>query len=142
MSPISFATLALDCNLDKVHLVGEWLHHSCEMADPARLQELELAVVEAVTNIIKHGNTSGPDQGIGLELSLLGNVVEIVITDCGTPIPEAALEKSQTALDFDADDIANLPTCGMGLALIREATDSFDYQILDGVNTMRLTKRC
>ncbi len=142
MSPTFTAALALDCNLHKVHLVGEWLQHSCEMADPARLQELELAVVEAVTNIIKHGNSAGPDQGIGLELRRQDNVVEIVITDCGSPIPEAALEKSHTALDFNPDDIADLPTCGMGLALIREATDSFDYQILNGVNTMRLTKRC
>ena len=142
MTAIFVAALSLDCDLDKIHHVGEWLGDSCKMIDPACLQELELAVVEAVTNIVKHGNLAGPDQVIGLELKRQGNAIEVIITDRGSPIPEAALVKSQSALDFDPDDIDNLPANGLGLALIREATDGFDYRTADGVNTMRLAKSC
>lgn len=141
MTPIFVAALSLDCDLAQIHRVGTWLGDCCKTIDPARLQELELAIVEAVTNVVKHGNL-GAEQAIGLQLKRQGNAIEVIITDRGSPIPEAALAKSQSALDFDPEDIANLPTHGLGLALIREATDSFDYRTADGLNTMRLTKRC
>jgi anti-sigma regulatory factor (Ser/Thr protein kinase) len=139
MKPDLVAALSLDCDLDKIRQVGAWLGESCKMADPARVQELELAIVEAVTNIIKHGHAA-PGQTIGLELHRLGNAIEVVIRDRGSPIPAEALAQSESALDFDPEDIDNLPTCGLGLALIRESTDGFEYCTTDGVNVMRLIK--
>lgn len=142
MAPTFVAALSLECDLGKVARVGEWMGKACETADPARLQEFELAVVEAVTNIIRHGGIAGSGQAIDLELRREGTAVEIVITDRGSPIPEDALARSHAALDFDPDDIDNLPTGGLGLALIREVSDVFDYSSAGGVNTMRLVKTC
>ena len=132
------AVLSLDCDLDKIHQVGTWLGESCKLVDPVRVQELELAVVEAVTNIVKHGYTAAPGLMIDLELKRLDNAIEVIITDRGSPIPAAALAKSESVLDFDPADIDNLPTCGLGLALIRESTDGFEYSTADGVNILRL----
>lgn len=142
MPPSLAASLSLDCDLDEIRRVGGWLSDTCKAIDPICREELELAVVEAVTNIIKHGGLAGPDQAIGLELKRHDTGVEVIITDRGNPIPEEALAKSYGALDFDPDDIENLPVHGLGLALIREATDVFDYHSAGGVNTMRLVKNC
>lgn len=132
--------ILLDCDIGEIRRAAEWLRAGCKDIDPICLGELELAVVEAVTNVVKHGDLLGHRNAIELELKRQADQIEIIIKDKGRPIPGAALLTSQMALDFDPDDVLNLPTKGIGLAIIREATDRFSYKSDDGVNTMSLAK--
>jgi anti-sigma regulatory factor (Ser/Thr protein kinase) len=132
--------MQIGCDFGAIRKAAEWLRAGCKDIDPAQLAELELAVVEAVTNVVKHGGIASTEK-LSFELSREGDAIKIVITDPGRPISPAALDLSASALDFDPEDVANLPTNGLGLAIIREVTDDFDYQTQNGINTMRLTKR-
>lgn len=134
------AAILLDCDISEIRRAAEWLRAGCKDMDPVCLGELELAVVEAVTNVVKHGDLLGRRKAIELQLKRQPDEIEIVIKDKGRPIPGAALLTSQTALVFNSDDVLSLPTKGIGLAIILEATDRFAYESCDGVNTMKLSK--
>lgn len=133
--------IQIDCELNAIRKASEWLRANCRDVDPDCLAELELAVVEAVTNLVKHSGIVNKAETFSLEVSCQSDAIKVVITDTGTPISPAALDFSETVLDFDPQDVANLPTSGLGLAIIREVTDGFEYQTHNGINTMRLTKR-
>ena len=141
MSSDRVSQIQIGCNVDAIRKVAEWLRDGCKDIDPDYLAEMELAVVEAVTNLVKHGGVVNTDEKLSFEMSRQSDAIKIVITDRGKPISPAALDVSATALDFDPQDVANLPTNGLGLAIIREVMDDFDYQSRDGINTMRLVKR-
>ena len=133
--------IQIECNLGAIRKTSEWLRAVCKDVDPGSLAELELGVVEAVTNIVKHSGIVSETEKFSLELSRQNNAIKVVITDTGEPISPAALDFSETVLDFDPQDVANLPTSGLGLAIIREVTDDFEYQTHNGINTMCLIKR-
>lgn len=132
--------ILLDCDIGEIRRAAEWLRAGCRGIDPICLGELELAVVEAVTNVVKHGDLTGKRKAIELELKRLVDEIEVTIKDKGRPIPEAALFTAQSALEFNPDDVLHLPTDGIGLAIIREATDRFAYESSDGTNIMKLGK--
>ena len=140
MTPKIAGTILLDCDIGEIRRASVWLLDGCNGMDPTRLAELELAVVEAVTNVIRHGNIGGMRQAIELQLARQENGIKVTIKDRGRSIPEAALSASESVLDFDPDDIFNLPERGLGLALIREAVDRVDYQTAEGSNTLLLAK--
>jgi anti-sigma regulatory factor (Ser/Thr protein kinase) len=129
------------CDLSAVRTTAEWLKSTCADADSASVFELELALVEAITNLVKHSGLNGSDEKIVLEINRRASDIELLIIDTGKPRSSDADAKSQNALDFDPEDIENLPANGLGLAIIREATDEFDYESANGRNVLRLIKR-
>jgi serine/threonine-protein kinase RsbW len=133
--------IQIDCDLGAIRKTSEWLRTICKDIDADCLAELDLAVVEAVTNIVKHSGIVNQTEKFSLQVSRNNNIIEVVITDSGKPISPSALDFSETVLDFDPQDVANLPTSGLGLAIIREVTDGFEYQTHNCINTMRLIKR-
>lgn len=141
MSPELVSRMQIGCDLGAVRQAAEWLRAGCQDIDPGDLAELELAVVEAVTNVIKHGGIIDTSEKLSFELSRKSDEIMVIITDKGRPISPETLDFSATALDFDPHDVANLPANGLGLAIIREVTDSFEYQTYNGVNRMSLIKR-
>ncbi|MDD4255038.1 MAG: ATP-binding protein [Methanofollis sp.] len=102
---------------------------------PAKaVQEVELAVDEAVTNIILHGY-----EGAGGEIALSckrmeeGAVVEIrdaapAFDPTAAPAPD---------LEGGADE---RPIGGLGIHLMRKMTDAVLYEYREGENVLRLVK--
>lgn len=133
--------IQIDCEPGAIRRASEWLRASCKNIDQDCLAELDLAIVEAVTNLVKYSGAANKPANFTLEISIQSDSVKINITDTGQPISPAALDFSHTVLDFDPEDVANLPASGLGLAIIREVTDSFEYRTDKGINTMRLIKR-
>lgn len=133
--------IQIDYEPGAIRRASEWLRAICKDVDPDCLAELDLAVVEAITNLVKYSGIVNKIEKFTLEISRQDNAIKIIITDTGEPISPAALDFSETVLDFDPEDVANLPTSGLGLAIIREVTDSFEYRTYNGINTMRLVKR-
>ncbi|GBD90455.1 serine-protein kinase RsbW [bacterium BMS3Abin04] len=98
--------------------------------------EIELSVAEAVNNIIRHAYKGNTSELIEVEVKKNNNYVEIVFTDSG--IPRENLEKPK--LNFDPNDIENLPEGGFGLYLIDTIMDENDYYSQSGKNILRLKK--
>lgn len=103
---------------------------------------IELGVVEALTNIVRHGYADaqqGP-MDVGFEQSVAAAIVEI--TDCGKPIPDAALGGAGSgSFDFDPAQLDDLPEGGMGLSIIKTVFDAVHYESEGGVNRLVLGRR-
>lgn len=102
---------------------------------------IELSVIEAVNNIMKHGYRCQPGNPVTVSLDFHDNYLEIMITDRGLSIPKNVLDKnSQEVFGFDPNDINGLPEGGMGMALIKHNMDRIDYKADNGLNRLKLVK--
>ena len=89
--------------------------------------KIDLCLVEALNNAIKHSYKGNGNEIVELEVFIENGIVKLVITDYG--ISRKNLDKA--TLDFDPSDIENLPEDGMGLFIIESLMDETNY-ISDG----------
>lgn len=117
-------------------LLPDWLSAS-------ECDAIELALAEALTNIVQHGFGSGPGQPVRLRVRERGGALEVDLWDQGRPIPEdrLTLADPSTTFLFDPTNLAGLPEGGMGLALIKAAFHEVRYGSRDGVNRLHLVRR-
>jgi serine/threonine-protein kinase RsbW len=102
--------------------------------------DLELALTEAVTNVIRHGYGSegGP---VRVEADVLGEQVQVCVFDWGRPIPgEALAGAGARRFDFDPEDLDAVPAGGMGLSLITMLMDEVSYRTDLGQNRLTLLR--
>ena len=136
------STWTLESRLDAVAPVSEAVREfALSVLGEEGAQDLELAVVEAVTNVIKHGY--GPEGGrIRVEADAEAEGVTIRILDQGRAIPPEALGGAGPGrFDFDPENLDGVPAGGMGLSLISMLMDEVSYDSRDGQNVLRLVRR-
>ena len=135
-------TLVIESNLDNVRLAALAVNKLC--ADYFAEQDvcsIELGVVEALTNIVKHSYRDNPAGEISVHLVFKDYLLNIRIQDSGLAIDTETVDiTGGDAFDYDPNDQKNLPEGGLGLALIHNSMDDVKYETRDGVNTMTLTK--
>lgn len=102
--------------------------------------DVELALVEAITNVIRHGY--GPNGGpIRVEVAAGSGGVVIRIFDWGQPIPGNALSQAGLArFDFNPENLSEIPEGGMGLSIITSTMDQVTYRSDEGQNTLTLIR--
>ena len=106
-------------------LVGAVVRWFCRQAglSDERCQELEVAVDEACTNVIRHAFPEPANGEMTVVCSALPNGLEVTVQDKGKPFdPEHG---HQIARDKRSRDPAS---GGMGLLLIRQLTDAVRYR--------------
>jgi anti-sigma regulatory factor (Ser/Thr protein kinase) len=103
---------------------------------PTNLLRLTLAVEEVVTNAIKYGYDDGLPGRIDISMRITPGEAEVIIADDGKPFDPASAPEA----DIDTP-IADRHIGGLGIHLIRNFTDSLDYQRRDNRNVLRLTHR-
>ncbi len=135
--------LSIDSDLASVATAARGVRAACADALPVgTIDEIEIAVVEAINNVITHGYAGKRGRDIELRLCLGTEVVVIDIIDHAVPIPEGLLAGiAEDPFQFDASDPASLPEGGRGLALIRLTMDEVAYRSDAGENRLRLTKK-
>ncbi|MEY4516164.1 MAG: hypothetical protein RL180_510 [Pseudomonadota bacterium] len=106
-----------------------------------RSEQMELAVIEAITNIIRHGVIHRQESAIDVQVKAFEHLLEYQIKDEGQPIPAALLVQPDRDI-FDYEDIAleDLPEGGLGMALIRSIADEMEYQSGSDGNVMTLRR--
>ena len=141
------ATFIIRATLHDVSVLGEVLHafrdtHALEqVADNIELGMIELGIIEALTNVVKHGHAGGADARIEVLYQEFADRIVVEIIDRGRAMPPAGLDRAdERAFDFDLANLASLPESGMGLALIKRSFDSIDYSSSSGENRLRLMK--
>lgn len=144
--------LSIESRLENVSLIGMSMNAICAnfFLDNHTVYTLELCVVEAVNNAIKHAYGVTDDNAASNPLKEVEVTVEIhpqhivfEICDEGKSIPSFAERKDESAKEvlFDPNDIQNLPESGMGLYIIREIMDSVSYETHGRRNTLRMIKK-
>jgi anti-sigma regulatory factor (Ser/Thr protein kinase) len=102
--------------------------------DESVVYAMNLAVEELFTNMVKYGG--GGDE-VSVRLDVRGSDLVIRIDHPGA----APFDVSKTdAADVERPLAERVPG-GIGLHLVRRIMDTFDYEYLDGVARVTLTKR-
>jgi anti-sigma regulatory factor (Ser/Thr protein kinase) len=103
----------------------------------SEIHDLQLAVTEAVTNVIEHAYEGDSDQRIELAIEKDGECFIVAITDSGSvrfdptskPDPDMKEYMSQCRIG------------GLGLFLMRKLMDEVEYTSDDNHNRVRLVKK-
>jgi serine/threonine-protein kinase RsbW len=103
--------------------------------------EIELAVNEAVTNIIKHAYLEDDTRPILMRLILSTREVSIEVMDQGDPPPDTMLHEAKPDFSDQPDDISLVDEGGRGLTLMKHMMDGLEMDTLDDWNIIRMTKR-
>ncbi len=97
---------------------------------------VEICLNEALNNVIKHSYHEDSKYGIDINIRKNARYIEVEIIDTGEP----RTHFDAPNLDFDPNDIDNLPESGMGLYIIHQIMDEVNYITLNGKNYFTLKK--
>ncbi|WP_176049687.1 ATP-binding protein [Burkholderia sp. BCC1644] len=133
--------------LDALRDIASWVRAESERdAAPAWVDQLELAIVEAASNAMRHGGATSParvgqrDFGIVLVLRFRPDRVVVDLFDAGRAAPNGLFERYHLTPVFDPGHIEHLPESGMGLGILYACVDVVAYRRRLGINRLRLVK--
>ncbi len=96
----------------------------------------EICLVETLNNIIKHAYQEDHSSFIDISVRKNSDYLELLMVDEGKPRESLVVHD----LDFDPNDIQNLPESGMGLFIIKQLMDEMNYYSVNGKNYFTLKK--
>ncbi|MES2844205.1 MAG: ATP-binding protein [Pseudomonadota bacterium] len=135
-------TWSLRAEMDAITDVAVSVHHAAQsVLGEDHASDVELALVEVLTNIIRHGYGDGPGQ---IEVCLVRHPdgVQLIVSDRGKSIPPGLLEAAQIdGFSFDIETLEGLPEGGMGLPLIVMLMSDVTYTHADGRNILSMFRR-
>jgi serine/threonine-protein kinase RsbW len=136
-------SLMIDSDLDKVAHIASAVRGVCSsLLSTDAADAVELSVVEAINNVIKHGYHGRPGRDVQVLVSLQADQVVIEIVDHASPMEPGLLDQvPDDPFAFDESNLDEVPEGGMGLALIRLNMDEVDYRSGGGENRLRMVKR-
>ena len=106
---------------------------AAETIAPEIVDQLELAVTEAVANVIRHSYNNEKGHPIEFNIRLTAGALEVTIHHWGKSFAPAAIPEPV----FDGSS-----ECGFGLFIISKCVDFFDYSTdMQNRNTIRLIKK-
>lgn len=113
----------------------EALAESCGM-DPSMTMSLNLAVEEAVVNVMNYAYPKGVRGEVVLDATVGDGEITIVLSDSGTPFDPLAVAAPDLSLAAD-----ERPVGGLGIFLVRQLMDSVSYSYADGKNILTMKKK-
>ena len=100
------------------------------------LIELQVALDEIISNIIKYAWPEGDAHDLLVRLTVAGTVVEVEVIDDGQPYdPRNAPPPPPVAPG------RRPKPGGVGVHMVKQLVDGFDYERVDGYNRVKLTKK-
>lgn len=97
---------------------------------------VDICLTEALNNVIKHAYKGEKEKPIDVIVAKDSKLLEVQIVDEGSSRESLEIKD----LDFDPEDINNLPEGGMGLYIMKQLMDEIDYYSLNGKNFFTLRK--
>lgn len=116
MAPAVSDSLTLPATVDRLDEARRWLAGHCRAAgfDDEAVWALELAITEAISNVIRHAYGGDPARKVELEVRVDEERLAVSVTDTGRPFDRGHAPSP----DFD-----NPSPGGYGLYLIDELMD-------------------
>ena len=130
--------LILQNDVQQVSQLALFVDEVCEAAglDMATAMKLNLAVEEAVVNVMNYAYPPDTVGNINIKAEVHDDQLEFTITDSGAPFDPTTQQEADTTLSAE-----ERPIGGLGIHLVRTIMDSISYERVDGNNTLRLIKR-
>ncbi|OPY72951.1 MAG: Serine-protein kinase RsbW [Syntrophorhabdus sp. PtaU1.Bin058] len=131
-------TFLIDSSLNNVSLVGVAVRGICNYLSISEKDTyyLELCVVEAVNNVIKHAYDSEAGHAVAISITCSNNDMTFEISDSGKKMTG----QWPCSLDFDSEDLCSIPEHGMGLFIIDSVMDEVTYRSDCDKNTLTMHK--
>lgn len=122
--------------IEKIPFLAKFIGNSVLKFGLSEYQQfqVQLAVEEAVSNIIMYGNLDKNDK-IVIKCQRTDNEVEIIIEDPGKPFDPAKAPKP----DFKHSPLKKEPG-GFGVYFVKKYMDKVDYDFKNGKNILTLIK--
>jgi anti-sigma regulatory factor (Ser/Thr protein kinase) len=98
--------------------------------------DLAFAIDEVLTNVISYAYTDDQEHDIIVRLSQTAGELDVEVEDDGRPFDP--LSVAEPRID---QPLEHRPVGGLGLHLVRAATDNLEYRREDGKNVLTIHKR-
>ena len=130
--------LSLRNDVQQILLLEEFMERVATAAglDPAMTMSLNLALEEAVTNVIMYAYPKGTEGPVDIDATLDGGDLCFVLSDSGTPFDPTAAPEADISLGVE-----ERPIGGLGIFLVRKIMDQVTYQYTGGRNTLKMLKK-
>ena len=134
-----FETYSIESKYKNVNTTADNIKEFClsNGISESLCNDIVICVIEALNNIITHSYLKDETKLIDIDIELKNSEFIIGISDNG--IARTNFEKP--TLDFDPEDIDNLPEGGMGLFIIDNLMDSTSYRSSNGKNIFTMKKK-
>ena len=100
------------------------------------IMSINLAIEEAVVNIIQYAYPKGSTNTINLSAEHKDNELIFVLTDKGTAFAPTQVPEADTSLSAE-----DRPIGGLGILLFRKIMSEVSYQRIDDENRLEMKKR-
>ena len=136
-SPHGEHTLVLHKEIDEIKKLEGFISSVVQdnNIDPSHVVGLNLALEEAVTNVIMYAYPDDVDGKMELRATYEAPRLEFVLADWGVPFDPTS--KGEVDVNLAAED---RPVGGLGIHLVRNLMDSVKYERKDGKNILTMTK--
>ena len=134
---ISHRSITLTNDVQEVPRLNVFVDEVCEDmgCDMETTMRMNLAIEEAVVNVIDYAYPSGIVGSIDIKVTIYDNHMEFVISDSGTPFDPTKKEDVDISLPVEERRIG-----GLGIHLVRQLMDKINYERKDGRNILTLIK--
>jgi anti-sigma regulatory factor (Ser/Thr protein kinase) len=135
---MAFDELRLEPQLSEIPRLIEWVEACCMAAGVGGEVAMKLALVleEAVANVINHGLPgSPPPHRVAVRLEIDADTVAAEVIDNGRPFDPTGVPRPDLSLSLEERQPG-----GLGIHLMRELMDGFDYRRSGDSNILRLHK--
>lgn len=129
--------LTLPNNIETIPQLSEFIDNFCskEDIDAALKMKLNLAVEEAVVNVMSYAYPEHQVGMVDIDMQTDDRCITIVITDSGIPFDPTKKEEVDFSLPAE-----QRPIGGLGIHLVRQIMDSVEYRHIDHQNVLTLRK--
>ena len=130
--------LILHNNIQQIPQLAEFIETIAEEKhlDQSTAMGLNLALEEAVTNVILYAYPEGSDGLVDIEAVIREHTLEFIVTDNGKPFDPTAAPEADTSLGVE-----ERPIGGLGIYLVRNIMDGVTYVRSEGKNILTMTKK-
>ena len=142
-SPVSGTTicrrLTIVNEVDEISRLAGFIDEMAQQADidPALAMSLNLALEEAVTNVVLYAYPEGQAGTVDIQATVCDGLLTFVVTDTGK-----AFDPTTQVADADITLSAEQrPIGGLGVFLVKQIMDTVAYRRSDGKNILTLCKR-
>ena len=131
----------IESRLENVPLIGMAVNRICAdiFGSEREAFQIELCVVEACTNAIKHAYRNEPGNRVEVVMSLYPDHLDLRIYDSGEEMDRKFLHPPEE--DMEMRDFSEIPESGRGLMIINKIMDEVSYGKEGRRNVLFLRKK-
>ncbi len=136
-TPVQARNGAFAAEYGSLETVGSWIHDLSRAAglDEGTAGEIELAVGEATTNIIKHGLGKDPEARFHFFGWAWPGTVEVLLVDSGPAFDPTSAPPPPLDLPLE-----ERPVGGLGIHMMKNFMDDVKWRRVEGRNHLRLRR--